>query len=535
MPLRVAAITSRGCAHPDRWGFGGNLVEMNGQQLAGRLLAIDLTADRRSFAPAGERSEGEDPILDGMSPAPRCLYSTGATIPALLSSALLLAACPGSAPTGDTSADGSSTGDAPQDPTTSSSGSSTGGPPDGSGDPAAFFVPGRDGDAAYVLRVSPATGEVTPYGPALPAAADQFGYFQDVLPSPDGSRVVVRVWLVPDGPVATLLVGDGSSWTVVTKYNKLGLGEDSLSPDASLMWFDEVVQDGDLYTYQARVITTAGEPVFEGPPRSPDESLDWDAFAPDGSWFSYVDPGRGLVLRTLGGAEAVLPGDNVHVAFPGSAVVLAYPELKWVDLQGKPLAVPGFAPAYENVWRTGYQVDGGALSLLGDAVVEPLQAVPIGTSPESVYGHAKGAFAVAVVGAGWGSIGVDGAVVSQFAPLPSPVVPDFGELETWITPAAGCLECATRSIVFHADNYVISGDQGLPADSSVQWWQLDAGGAATQPSLLRPWSEDGPLATDFHFSADGNFLVWVEGSALRRLDVQTAAIEPIDTPYTILR
>jgi hypothetical protein len=496
---------------------------------------IDLTADRRSFAPAGERSEGEDPILDGMSPAPRCLYSTGATIPALLSSALLLAACPGSAPTGDTSADGSSTGDAPQDPTTSSSGSSTGGPPDGSADPAAFFVPGRDGDAAYVLRVSPATGEVTPYGPALPAAADQFGYFQDVLPSPDGSRVVVRVWLVPDGPVATLLVGDGSSWTVVTKYNKLGLGEDSLSPDASLMWFDEVVQDGDLYTYQARVITTAGEPVFEGPPRSPDESLDWDAFAPDGSWFSYVDPGRGLVLRTLGGAEAVLPGDNVHVAFPGSAVVLAYPELKWVDLQGKPLAVPGFAPAYENVWRTGYQVDGGALSLLGDAVVEPLQAVPIGTSPESVYGHAKGAFAVAVVGAGWGSIGVDGAVVSQFAPLPSPVVPDFGELETWITPAAGCLECATRSIVFHADNYVISGDQGLPADSSVQWWQLDAGGAATQPSLLRPWSEDGPLATDFHFSADGNFLVWVEGSALRRLDVQTAAIEPIDTPYTILR
>ena len=111
------------------------------------------------------------------------------------------------------------------------------------------------------------------------------------------------------------------------------------------MWCDEVVQNGDLYTYQARVITTAGEPVFEGPPRSPDERLDWDAFAPDGSWFSYVDPGRGLVLGALGGAEAVLPGDNVHVAFPGSAIVLAYPELKWVDLQGKPLAVPGFAPA----------------------------------------------------------------------------------------------------------------------------------------------------------------------------------------------
>ncbi len=83
------------------------------------------------------------------------------------------------------------------------------------------------------------------------------------------------MWLVPEVPAATLLVGDGSSWTVVTKYNKLGLGEDSLSPDASLMWFDEVVQDGDLYTYQAKVITTAGEPVFEGPPRSPDERLDW--------------------------------------------------------------------------------------------------------------------------------------------------------------------------------------------------------------------------------------------------------------------
>ncbi len=199
MPLRVATITSRGCAQPGR-GVSGNLVGMNGQQLARRFLADRPDRGSQNFRARGRALRGGGPILDGMSPAPCCLYSTVATISALLSSALLLAACPGSAPTGDTSADGSSTGDAPQDPTTSSSGSSTGGPPDDSGDPAAFFVPGRDGDAAYVLRVSPATGEVTPYGPALPAAADQLGYFQDVLPSPDGSRVVVRVWLVPDGP-----------------------------------------------------------------------------------------------------------------------------------------------------------------------------------------------------------------------------------------------------------------------------------------------------------------------------------------------
>lgn len=448
---------------------------------------------------------------------------------------LAVAACPSSDPGdgGDTTATTgpATTGDAPttgDDPTT--------GEPPLPPAPSPLFLPARQGDSAYILRVAPATGAVTRFGPALPAAADELG-FESVDATPDGARVAVRHWLTSDDP-ATLLAGDGATWDVVTQYNKFGLGESSLSPDVSLFWFDEIAQpDPDAVpTYQAQVIALSGELLFSGTPRLPNDRLDWDAFSPDGAWFTYVDPARGLVLRTRAGAETELPVGNVHVAFPGSVIVaMDYPDLAWLDLRGQPILVPGFVPVFDSVAHSGYQIADGVLSLLGDGSLHPLQPVPPAMDPFDVVGHADGfVLGIPAKGAAWSTIAADGSVAAKFTPTPSPFVTDEGTLEAWATPVATCLVCATPSVVFRVDAYVVFGDQSWPADASLQLWQLDASGGAADPVVIRGWDAGMWPRASFRYSADGAHLVWSEASALLRLDVAAATVETLDIPYQIL-
>lgn len=457
---------------------------------------------------------------------------------AMTASAPCLVAC-GTWAGGSDSATGSSTTDSEPTTTgdaTSSGVSSSGEPPiDPPADPAAFFLPARKDNTAYVVRISPETGEVAQFGPALPPAADDITY-QEVRATADGELVAARGWMTPGSSLGSLWVGDGSGWKLVTEYNKLGLGEDSLSSDVSLMWFDEIAQSGDdVPTYQAKVITMEGKLVFAGAPLGPNDRLDWEAFGADGSWFAFGDPTRGLVLRTLVGDEAVLPGEFVHLAFAGSAIVLQYPDLHWVDLAGQPLAVAGFAAKYDNVSRRGYQVADGTLSVLGDGAVTPLQAVPAELGPDDVHGHAED-FAVGwLPDTRWSTIGPDGAVVANFEYAPTPNIPDFGELQTSVVPVASCLACATRTIVFDVSNTIVSGDEGIPGDASVQLWEVGPDGATTRQYVLRDWSEEEWGRTEYHFSADGDFLVWAEGGALRRLDVQTSTVETLETPFVIMQ
>jgi hypothetical protein len=140
---------------------------------------------------------------------------------------LVLAGCPGSGDeatsVGSTSEAGTTGGsevgttiDEPtgcattNSPTTGDTTDATTGEPPGE-DPNVFFVPARQGDQAFVLRVSPAAGVAEPFGPALPVAADDLRS-PDVLATPDGSLVTVRCYLEDEVPLATLLVGDGASW-----------------------------------------------------------------------------------------------------------------------------------------------------------------------------------------------------------------------------------------------------------------------------------------------------------------------------------
>ncbi len=403
-------------------------------------------------------------------------------------------------------------------------------------DPSPLFLPARQGDSAYILRVSPATGAVMRFGPALPASPDDL-VFESVDATPDGKLVAVRHWLATEDP-ATLLAGDGTTWDVVTQYDKFGLGESSLSPDVSMFWFDEIAQpDPDaIPTYQAEVVALSGELLFSGTPRLPNDRLDWDAFSPDGAWFSHVDPARGLVLRTRDGAETELPAGNVHVAFPGSVIVATdYPDLVWLDVLGQPIVVPGFVPVFDNVSHGGYQISDGVLSLLGDRTLYTLQPVPPTMDPFDVAGHADGfVLGIPAKGAPWSTIAADGSVAAMFTPEPSPFVPDEGTLETWVVPVATCLACATPSVVFRVDGYVISGDQVWPADSSLQLWQLDANGGAADPIVVRGWDEGMWPGASFRYAADGAYLVWAEAGALLRLDVAATTVETVDTPYQIL-
>lgn len=447
---------------------------------------------------------------------------------------LVLAGCPGSGDettsAGTTGTTGTAevgtssdepTGDMTTAPTSGDTSDATTGEPPGD-DPNAFFVPARQGDAAFVLRVSPAAGTAEPFGPALPVAADELRA-PVVVATPDGSLVTVRCYIEPEVPLATLLVGDGASWQVVTKYNKFGLGGNSMAADAGLMWFDEVDMP-DTPMFQAVVISPTGAQVFKGEPRTGDQRLIPEAFGPAGAWFTYRDPQRGLVLRTAAGDEAVLPAEHTNNAFATSIVVSDFTDLQWVDLAAQPLAVPGFVPLADSVSPGGYQLADSVLSLLTDGAVQALQKVPAEWTVGSVYGHTDG-FALGRADGVWRTVDGDGAGVGQFVPTPTPNVPDFGELDPWHAVVAGCLGCATRTVVFHAANDLVDGDTSAPFDRSIQLWRLGPLGEDLGATMLRPWQEVagfewGPR--DFHFSADGAFLVWTEAARLRRLAVADA-------------
>lgn len=407
----------------------------------------------------------------------------------------------------------------------------TGGPDE---DDAVFFLPARAGDEAFILQISPATGAVAPFGPALPAPADDITY-QEIRATPDGARVAVRCWIEPETPVATLLVGDGSSWKLVTKYNKSGLGGSELSPDASLMWFDEISFVDDTPNYQARVIDMQGAEVFAGTPQPPETSLGIGAFAPDGSWFSFRNFDGEQTLHTLAGATAELPSGYVLVAFPDSLIFSAGEvPLRWLDLASQPLTVPGFVPDLASVSPLGYQVADGQLSLLGDGTVTPLQQVPQAMWATRVYTHRAGAFAVGKLGdpGSLVTVGPGGAVVSEFDLPPDPTPPDGGELETTIFMRASCVECPTPMLVVEARQFITSGDTGFDGDTSTYLWRLDASGKTVQTDTLRPW-QDSAGADAFTFSADGAFLMWAEAGQLLRRDVQSETTETLEIPFEI--
>lgn len=464
----------------------------------------------------------------------------------LLPSALLLAACPAPAgDTGDTTTDasdastaatvdvptgGASTADPPTDTTDTAT---TGDPP--SDDDHAFFVPGRMGDEAFILRVSPSTGTIEPFGPALPVAADELAY-PVVVARPDRSLVTIQCYFDAEGPMATLLVGDGATWDIVTKYNKFGLGGNAMAADASLFWFDEVTDPDVMLTFQAIVITPTGDPVFTGMPLTSDQRIDTFDFGPDGAYFVYRDAASNRFVRTAAGIEAALPDPYLHLTFATSIVVSDGTTLQWVDLAAQPIAVPGFVASPDNVAHgSGYQILDDDLAILGDRAVMPIQKVPAGMRPEHVYRHVDGfALGRPAQGAKFSTIGAAGEVVAAFTFMPSPNLPDFGEVVTGVLPLADCADCPTRTVVLSVANDIVEGDTSYPADSSIQLWRLDAAGAATGHSLLRPWDEYTWGPRDFHYAADGSALAWTEEGQVLRLDVATAEVATLASPYTLI-
>lgn len=398
-----------------------------------------------------------------------------------------------------------------------------------------FFVAGRMGDEAFILHVSPSTGAVEPFGPALPFAADELSH-PAVVARPDHSRVVVDCYLEPEVPLATLLVGDGNSWQLVTKYNENGLGGHDLAPDASLFYFDVVADPDAIPTFQAKVITLDGETVFTGPPLDADARYYNFTFGPDGAYFTFRDPARGPVLRTLDGDEHELPLDTLHSKFATSLILTDYDVLQWLDLEAQPIDVPGFSAIDDDASTLGYQIVGDQLSLFGDRVVTPLQKVPPGMSAADVFGHYDGlVLGRPTPNADLSTIGPDGAVLAGFTPEPTTNDPGpLIELHSWLYPAAACPDCATPSVALVVSNEVIDDFDGYLFDRSVQLWRLDASGGSASQSTVRPWTEGDVYPHQFLYSADGAFLAWVEGGQLWRLDVAAGVAAPIDSPYTLI-
>lgn len=480
------------------------------------------------------------------------MMSSGRSWTGLLTSTLILAGCPDRPAGFEPSTEGSTTKVATGEPTggeptggSTESGETTGamttGEPDTGGpaddDPSVFFVPARLGDEAFVLRVSPTTGIVEPFGPALPIAAGDI-FSPSVVPTPDRKLVTVDCGSL-QAPEGRFLVGDGSAWETLVTQDEFYLGGFRLAADASQYWYYETVATEPSPTSRAMVITLTGELVFMGEPRAVPAFTSPTHLGADAGWLLYYDTTHGKVLRPRMGEETLFPQSTVMVgAFATSLIIDAGPELAWLDLTGQPIAVPGFVKAKDSA-SGSYQIAGGTLSLLTDRKAEVVQKVPAEMRARDVLGHVGGAFVFGrpAPDAPYSTIDGDGGVVSQFEYEPFPDLPP-GTIETSVTVRGSCLACATRTVVFNVHNSLIYDDWDKSVGTSIQLWRLDAAGAATGQSVLRAWVDPAELSNwppyHFHFSVDGARLVWSEAAQLRQLDVAGNEESVIDTPYELL-
>jgi hypothetical protein len=281
-----------------------------------------------------------------------------------------------------------------------------------------------------VVEVDPVTEQVQPFAGPLPEVDPQRHDLTRIWVSRDKSRVMARV-VNEESDRERLLASDGGPWRVL--HAGKAPHQVHVSPGLSWIWIQWSREQPGAERPEKRVRVLS----FEG-----DERMVRPYGAWYGSWFVDYAPGdeallwlrdeTELVLRRPDGRSTVLAGPSivegnvharlVHRTFSSSLILeQAHPTLTWIDFDGQPLDVEGFAGRQDHT-HGSYQIEGGVLSKLSDRSVERLQRVPSGTS--GVLGHAADFAVLRGSDRELQAVNEQGEVLARFTPEPSTRQPE---------------------------------------------------------------------------------------------------------------
>lgn len=101
----------------------------------------------------------------------------------------------------------------------------------------------------------------------------------------------------------------------------------------------------------------------------------------------------------------------------------------------------------------------------------------------------------------------------------------------------GGIGADSRSIAISRARGNLAGGRTPPRAVSPRRASVRGEPRLADQSMLRPWKEVNGYdwgASDFHFTADGAFLRWIEEGQVYRLEVATAEVTMIETDFELV-
>jgi hypothetical protein len=414
-----------------------------------------------------------------------------------------------------------------------------------------------------VLQVDAAAETTQLYGPRLPGPGADVAAISAIWSSPDLSRVLV---LVSTGGTAvgatgtsTLYAGDGTSWRAIDTLDFAAdgaLGRIRVSADASILR---------TYHESESLLGFDGSTVYTFPP-----SARFAAFAPDSSYFLYVDSDSTLHARTRGGSDHVVAppssiglSETLEVLFLSSLIVSTNTvggdlppqgpaQLRFVDLDGNTPLIAGFvtdASAMNGIWTSPssttptnivdrFEVASGRVMRLVDRGAQAMGHVPTSIGAENVVvANDLGTFVVD--GSTWELLDAAGDVKSKFQP-PDPILcandPKAPSAQVGLLLAS--LDTSPRWALLQVGHAVSTpgctgGTDGSLGETDDVLWDMDGQRTQVLDARLGDSSWYGP---EYQASADGASLVWIHASGIHRFriasfagDVIPSSAAPVET------
>jgi hypothetical protein len=404
------------------------------------------------------------------------------------------------------------------------------------------------GGQLTVLHVDAAAGTATPYGPTLPGPGASVAAISAIWSSPDLARVLVLVstggTAVDATGTSTLYAGDGTSWRAVDAFDfaaEAARGRLVVSADAST-----------LRTYHASesLIGFDGSTVYTFP-----ASERFAAFAPDSSYFLYVEGDSTLHARTRSGSDHVVAppssigmSETPEVLFASSLILStitvggelppqAPAKLRFVDVDGTTPSISGFdtdPSVLTGNWTSPssttptnivdrFEVVGGQVMRLVDRGAQPLGRVPTSMGAVSVV-TADASGTLVFDGSTWKLLDAAGNVKSTFQP-PDPVL--CANNPSAPSPNAGVLLASLASsprwALLQVSHAVATPGCTGGADASIGetddvLWDIDGQRAQILDARHGDSSWYGP---EYQASPDGTSLVWIQAAAIRRFQIRS--------------